>query len=66
LLGVAVAGIILAPYGLYVFFKFQWLDRDIYFVVVSFASLVLTALLSAVAYRVCVSSSRKLFAGLPV
>jgi hypothetical protein len=66
LLGVAVAGVILAPYGLYVFFKFQWLDRDIYFGVVSFASLVLTALLSAIAYRVCVSSSRKLFAGLPV
>lgn len=66
LLGVAVAGAILAPYGLYVSFKLQWLDRNIYFVVASCASLILTALISAIAYRVCVSSTKKLFAGLRI
>ncbi len=66
LLGVAVAGAILAPYGFYVFFELQWLDRNIYFVAASFASLILTASISAIAYRVCVSSTKKLFAGLPI
>lgn len=64
--GMAVAGAILAPYGLYVFFKLRWLDNNIYFVVACFASLILTALTSAVAYRACVSSATKLLAGLPV
>ena len=66
LLGATVAGAILAPYGLYVLFKFQWLDSNIYFAAACFASLILTALISAVAHRACVSSTRKLLAGLPV
>jgi hypothetical protein len=66
LLGMAVAGTILAPYGLYVLFKLQWLDRNIYFAVACFTSLILTALISAIAYRACVSSTKKLLAGLPV
>jgi hypothetical protein len=66
LLGMAVAGAILVPYGLYVLFKFQWLDSNIYFAAACFASLTLTALISAVAYRACISSTKKLLAGLPV
>jgi hypothetical protein len=66
LLGMAVAGAILAPYGLYVLFKLQWLDNNMYFAVACFASLTLTALISAIAYRACVSSTKKLLAGLPV
>jgi len=66
LLGMAIAGAILAPYGLYVLFKLQWLDRNIYFAVACFTSLILTALISAIAYRACVSSTKKLLAGLPV
>ena len=66
LLGATVAGAILAPYGLYVLFKLQWLDNNIYFAAACFASLTLTALISAVAYRACVSSTKKLLAGIPV
>jgi hypothetical protein len=66
LLGMAIAGIILAPYGMYVFFKLQWLDNDTYFAVACFASLVLTGLILATAYRACVSSTKKLLASLPV
>jgi len=66
LLGVTIAGAILAPYGLYVLFKLQWLDNNMYFAVACFASLTLTALISAIAYRACVSSTKKLLAGLPV
>ena len=66
LLGMAVAGTILAPYGLYVLFKLQWLDRNIYFAVACFTSLILTALISAIAYRACVSSTKKLLAGIPI
>jgi hypothetical protein len=66
LLGATVAGAILAPYGLYVLFKLQWLDNNNYFAAACFASLTLTALISAVAYRACVSSTKKLLAGLPV
>jgi hypothetical protein len=63
-LGVVAAGTVLAPYGLYVFLMLPWLDRNAYFIVASFASLILTALISAIAYRVCVSSTKKLFTGL--
>jgi hypothetical protein len=66
LLGVTIAGAILAPYGLYVFLKSPWLDNNMYFAVACFASLILTALISAIAYRACVSSTKKLLAGLPV
>jgi hypothetical protein len=66
LLGMAVAGAILAPYGLYVLFKLQWLDNNMYFVIACFASLILTGLISAIAHRACVSSTKKLLAGLPV
>jgi hypothetical protein len=66
LLGMVVAGAILAPYGLYVLFKFPWLDSNIYFAAACSASLILTGLISAIAYRACVSSSKKLLAGLPV
>jgi hypothetical protein len=66
LLGMAVAGAILAPYGLYVLFKLQWLDSNIYFAAACSASLILTGLISAIAYRACVSSTKKLLAGLPV
>lgn len=66
LLGVTIAGAILAPYGLYVLFKLQWLDNNMYFAVACFASLTLTALISAIAHRACVSSTKKLLAGLPV
>jgi len=66
LLGAAVAGIILAPYGFYVFLTLQWLDRNTYFGLVCFASLILTGLISAVAYHACKSSARKLFASLPI
>jgi len=66
LLGATIAGAILAPYGLYVLFKFQWLDNDIYFAAACSASLILTGLISAIAYRACVSSTKKLLAGLPV
>jgi hypothetical protein len=66
LLGAIFAGAILAPYGLYVLFKLQWLDNNIYFAAACVASLTLTVLISAVAYRACVSSTKKLLAGLPV
>jgi hypothetical protein len=66
LLGMAVAGVILAPYGLYVLFKLQWLDNNMYFVIACFASLILTGLISAIAHRACVSSTKKLLAGIPV
>jgi hypothetical protein len=66
LLGMAIAGIILAPYGIYVLFKFQWLDSNTYFAVACIASLVLTGLILATAYHVCVSSTKKLLATLPV
>lgn len=66
LLGMAVAGVILAPYGLYVLFKIPWLDSNIYFAAACSASLILTSLNSAIAYRACVSSTKKLLAGLPV
>jgi len=66
LLGATVAGVILAPYGLYVLFKFPWLDSNIYFAGACSASLILTGLISAIAYRACVSSTKKLLAGLPV
>ena len=66
LLGMAVAGAILAPYGLYVLFKLQWLDNNMYFVIACFASLILTGLISAIAHRACVSSTKKLLAGIPV
>jgi hypothetical protein len=66
LLGATVAGAILAPYGLYILLKLQWLDNNIYFAAACFASVTLTALISAVAYRACVSSTKKLLAGLPV
>jgi hypothetical protein len=66
LLGMAVAGAILAPYGLYVLFKLQWLDNNMYFIIVCFASLILTGLISAIAHRACVSSTKKLLAGIPV
>ncbi len=66
LLGATVAGAILAPYGMYVLFKLQWLDNNIYFAAACFASLTLTALISAITYRACVSSTKKLLAGLPV
>jgi hypothetical protein len=66
LLGMVVAGAILAPYGLYVLFKLQWLDNNMYFAVALFASLILTTLISAIAYRACVSSTKKLLAGLLV
>jgi hypothetical protein len=66
LLGATVAGAILAPYGLYVLFKLQWLDNNIYFAAACSASLILTGLISAIAYRACVSSTKKLLAGLPV
>jgi hypothetical protein len=66
LFGATVAGAILAPYGLYVFLKPPWLDNNVYFVVACFASLTLTALISAIAYRTCVSSTKKLLAGIPV
>jgi len=66
LLGMAVAGAILAPYGLYVLFKLQWLDNNMYFVIACFASLILTGLISAIAHRACVLSTKKLLAGLPV
>jgi len=65
-LGMAVAGVILAPYGLYVLFKLQWLDNNMYFVIACFASLILTGLISAIAHRACVSSTKKLLAGIPV
>jgi len=66
LLGTTVAGVILTPYGLYVLFKLPWLDNNIYFAAACLASLTLTALISALAYRACVSSTKKLLAGLPV
>ena len=66
LLGATVAGAILAPYGLYVLFKSQWLDSNIYFAAACSASLILTGLISAIAYRACVSSTKKLLADLPV
>jgi hypothetical protein len=66
LLGATVAGTILAPYGLYVLFKSQWLDSNIYFAAACSASLILTGLISAIAYRACVSSTKKLLADLPV
>jgi hypothetical protein len=66
LFGATVAGAILAPYGLYVFLKPPWLDNNVYFVVACFASLTLTVLISATAYRTCVSSTKKLLAGIPV
>jgi hypothetical protein len=66
LLGATVAGAILAPYGLYVLFKLQWLDNNMYFVIACFASLILTGLISAIAHRACVSSTKKLLAGIPV
>ena len=66
LLGATVAGAILAPYGLYVLFKVQWLDNNIYFAAACSASLILTGLISFVAYRTCASSTKKLLAGLPV
>jgi hypothetical protein len=66
LLGMAVAGTILAPYGLYVLLKFPWLDSNIYFAAACSASLILTSLISAIAYRACVSSTKKLLTGLPV
>jgi hypothetical protein len=66
LFGMAIAGIILAPYGMYVLFKFQWLDNNTYFAVACIASLILTGLILATAYRACVSSTKKLLATLPV
>jgi len=66
LLGATVAGTILAPYGLYVLFKSQWLDSNIYFAAACSASLILTGLISAIAYRACVSSTKKLLADLHV
>jgi hypothetical protein len=66
LLGATVAGAILAPYGLYVLFKLQWLNNDIYFAAACCASLILTGLISFVAYRTCASSTKKLLAGLTV
>jgi hypothetical protein len=66
LLGATVAGAILAPYGLYVLFKLQWLDNNMYFIITCFASLILTGLISAIAHRACVSSTKKLLAGIPV
>jgi hypothetical protein len=66
LLGMTVAGTILAPYGLYVLFKSQWLDSNIYFAAACSASLILTGLISAIAYRACMSSTKKLLADLPV
>jgi hypothetical protein len=66
LLGMAVAGAILAPYGLYVLFKLQWLDNNMYFAAACSGSLILTALISAIAHRACVSSTKKLLAGSPV
>jgi len=66
LLGMAVAGAILAPYGLYVLFKLQWLDNNMYFAAACSGSLILTALISAIAHRACVSSTKKLLAGSPI
>lgn len=66
LLGLAGAGAVLTPYGLYLFAQLPWLDRSIYFTVVSSASLALTAVISAIAYHVCVSSTKKLLAELPI
>jgi hypothetical protein len=66
LLGMTIVGIILAPYGMYVLFKLQWLDNNIYFAVACFASLILTGLILAIAYHVCVSSTKKLLASIPV
>jgi hypothetical protein len=66
LLGATVAGAILAPYGLYVLFKLQWLDNNIYFAAACSVSLILTGLISVIAHRACVSSTKKLLAGLPV
>jgi hypothetical protein len=66
LLGATVAGAILAPYGLYLLFKPGGLDNNVYFAAVCVASLTLTALISAIAYRTCVSSTKKLLTGLPV
>jgi hypothetical protein len=66
LLGPACAGAVLAPYLLYLFFQLPWLDRNIYFAVVSFASLALMTLISAIAHHVCVSSTKKLLAELPM
>jgi hypothetical protein len=66
LLGMAIAGIVAAPYGMYVFFKVQRLDNSTYFAVACFASLILTSLILAIAYRACLSSTKKLLASLPV
>ncbi len=66
LLGATVAGVILAPYGLYVLLKFPSLDSNINFAAACSASLILTGLNSAIAYRACVSSTKKLLAGLTV
>lgn len=66
LLGVAAAGAILAPYGFYLFFKAPQLSGDIYFLVVSLASLTLATLISAITYRFCIAKTKKLFGELPI
>ena len=66
LLGMAIVIVILAPYGMYVLFKLQWLDNNTYFAVACLASLIFTGLILVTAYHACVSTTKKLLASLPV
>lgn len=66
LIGMFSAGVILAPYALYMFLKLQLMNTDMYFLIASFGSLASMALISAIGYRMCLSQTKKFFTELPI
>lgn len=66
LLGIVVAGIIAAPYGVYLFFKLQWMSRSMYFILTSLVTLSLTTVISVIGYRSSLIRVKELFRELPI
>jgi hypothetical protein len=66
LMGMFSAGVILAPYALYMFLKLPLMNTDMYFLFASFGSLTSMALISAIGYRMCLSQTKKFFTELPI
>ena len=66
LIGMVSAGVILAPYALYMFLELPWMNTDMYFLFASFGSLASMVLISAIGYRMCLLQTKKFFTELPI
>ncbi len=66
LIGAIAEGILLVPYGFYLFLEVTSMNRDAYFILASLVTVGLATLTSNIAYRYCLSRAKRLLQEIPV